>query len=109
MWIDTTRMLCSAVCGSAPRRPIVILTRDSAIPYLTALTIAPITTTIRSIPSEVVLTEDDGLFTDCAANCDHLQTIPKAKLGSFITHLSPMKLHELRDAVMFALGFDAVE
>ena len=91
------------------RRPIVILTRDSAIPYLTALTIAPITTSIRSIPSEVVLTEGDGLFTDCAANCDNLQTIPKAKLGSFITHLSPRKLHELRDAVMFALGFDAVD
>jgi mRNA interferase MazF len=91
------------------RRPIVILTRDSAISYLTALTIAPITTTIRAIPSEVVLTEEDGLLTDCAANCDNLQTIPKAKLGGFITHLSPLKLQELREAVMFALGFDAIE
>ena len=88
------------------RRPVVILTRDSAIPYLTALTIAPITTTIRSIPSEVILTEDDGLLTDCAANCDNLQTVPKTKLGSFIAHLTPLKVHELRDAVMFALGFD---
>ncbi|MDZ4717231.1 MAG: type II toxin-antitoxin system PemK/MazF family toxin [Roseiflexaceae bacterium] len=91
------------------RRPVVILTRDSAIPYLTALTIVPITTTIRLIPSEVILTEDDGLLNECAANCDNLQTIPKAKLGSFITHLPPSKLNELRDAIAFALGFDALE
>ena len=91
------------------RRPVLIITRDSAIPYLTAVTIVPITTTIRSIPSEVLLTEDDGLLAQCAANCDNLQTIPKAKLGSFITHLSPTKLDELRDAVTFALGFDAGE
>ena len=88
------------------RRPVLILTRDSAIPYLTTVTIVPITTTIRSIPSEVLLTEDDGLLAQCAANCDNLQTIPKAKLGSFITRLSPNKLEELRDAVMFAFGFD---
>jgi mRNA interferase MazF len=89
------------------RRPVVILTRDSAIPYLMSLTIAPITTTIRSIPSEVLFTEADGLLTECAANCDNLQTIQKAKLGGFITHLSPIKLQELREAVLFALGFDA--
>src|SRR6476620_9392422 len=81
------------------RRPVVILTRDSAIPYRIALTIVPITTTIRSIPSEVVLTEGDGLLTDCAANCDNLQTVPKVKLGGFITHLTARKVHELRDAV----------
>jgi mRNA interferase MazF len=91
------------------RRPIVIVTRDSAIPYLTALTIVPITTTIRSIPSEVILTEEDGLLTECAANCDNLQTIPKAKLGNLITHLSPSKLSELRDAITFALGFDLLD
>jgi len=91
------------------RRPVVILTRDSAIPYLTSLTIVPITTTIRSIPSEVILTEDDGLLTECAANCDNLQTIPKAKLGSLITHLPPSKLRELRDAIAFALGFDLLD
>ena len=91
------------------RRPVVILTRDSAIAYLTSLTIAPITTTIRSIPSEVVLSEADGLVTDCAANCDNLQTISKARLGAYITHLAPEKLRELRDAIDFALGFDAMD
>jgi mRNA interferase MazF len=91
------------------RRPVVILTRDSAIPYLTSLTIAPITTTIRSIPSEVILSQADGLATKCAANCDNLQTIPKAKLGAYITHLAPEKLREFGDAIGFALGFDALE
>ena len=43
------------------RRPVLILTRTSAIGYLTALTVAPITTTIRDIPSEVLLTQQDGL------------------------------------------------
>ena len=91
------------------RRPVVILTRDSAIPYLTALTIAPITTTIRAIPSEVVLSAVDGLLTECAANCDNLQTIAKSKLGGYITHLAPEKLRELREAIGFALGFDVLE
>lgn len=90
------------------RRPVVILTRDSAIPYLTALTIAPVTTTIRGIPTEVVLTEEDGLPETCAANCDNLQTIAKSRLGACITHLTPEKRHELRDAISFALGFDAL-
>ncbi|GAB4127209.1 MAG: type II toxin-antitoxin system toxin endoribonuclease MazF3 [Roseiflexaceae bacterium] len=89
------------------RRPVVILSRDSAIPYLTAITIAPITTTIRDIPSEVVLSEVDGLLTACVANCDNLQTVPKAKLGGYITHLSPRRMQELREAISFALGFDA--
>lgn len=91
------------------RRPVVILTRDSAIPYLTSLTIAPITTTIRSIPSEVVLTEADGLATTCAVNCDNLQTIPKAQIGALIAHLSPEALREIRTAIGFALGFDTLD
>ena len=91
------------------RRPVVILTRDSAIPYLTAVTIAPITSTIRAIPSEVVLSEADGLLTECAANCDNLQTIAKSKLGSYIPHPDPNQLRELREAIGFALGFDSFE
>lgn len=91
------------------RRPVIILTRDSALPYLTAVTIAPITTTIRSIPSEVVLSPTDGLLTECAANCDNLQTIAKSKLGGYITHLAPERMQELREAISFALGFDALE
>jgi mRNA interferase MazF len=73
------------------------------------VTIAPITTTIRTIPSEVVLSEADGLLTECTVNCDNIQTIIKSKLGGYITHLAPEKLRELREAISFALGFDALE
>lgn len=55
------------------RRPVLILTRDSAISYLSGITVAPITSTIRGIASEVHLTTDDGLYTDCAANLDNIR------------------------------------
>ena len=90
------------------RRPVLILTRPSAIAFLTALTIAPITTTIRGIPTEVVLTEADGLFATCAVNTDNLQTVPKAKFGGFITHLKPEYMRAVRQAIQFALGFDTL-
>ena len=91
------------------RRPVLVLTRNSAIRFLTGITIAPITSTIRGIPSEVVLTPGDGLFTDCAVNCDNIQTVPKANLGAFITHLSLPKMQAVRSAIEFALGFDALQ
>jgi mRNA interferase MazF len=90
------------------RRPVLILTRNSAIPFLTSLTIAPITTTIRSIPTEVVVTQADGLFTECAINLDNIQTVQKAGIGAFIAHLSIHRMREVRKAVEFALGFDAL-
>lgn len=90
------------------RRPVLILTRNSAIPVLTSLTVAPITTVIRSIPTEVSLGQADGLFTDCAVNLDNIQTVRKAKIGAFITRLSPDHMHSVRRAIEFALGFDAL-
>jgi len=89
------------------RRPVLILTRNSAIGFLTALTVAPITTTIRDIPSEVFLSSEDGLLTDCAANMDNIQTVPKQKLGSLIAYLSSEKMEEVNEAIVFALGLDA--
>src|SRR5207249_7794042 len=49
-------------------RPAVVLTRDSAIAYLSTVTVAPITSTIRGVPSEVVLNEEDGMKAPCAVN-----------------------------------------
>ena len=89
------------------RRPVLILTRNSAIGFLNALTVAPITTTVRDIPSEVFLSPDDGLLTDCAANMDNIQTVPKHKVGSLIAHLSFEKMDEVNQAIAFALGLDA--
>ena len=89
------------------RRPVVILTRNSAVPFLSGITVAPITSTIRDIPSEVVLSPDeDGVHAPCAANLDNIQTVPKEKLGELLTRLSSEKLAELDSALCFALGAD---
>ena len=87
------------------KRPVVILTRNSAIEYLGEVTIAPITSIIRDIPSEVLLSQEDGMKHDCAINLDHLQTVSKGKIGALITKLSSTKLDELLQALNFALGF----
>ena len=87
------------------RRPVVILTRDSAMEFLGEVTVAPITSTVRDIPSEVLLTEADGMPQSCAVNLDHIQTVGKGKIGPVIATLSPRKMLELRSACFFALGF----
>jgi mRNA interferase MazF len=89
------------------RRPVLILTRDPAITFLGEVTVAPITSTIREIPSEVVLDSEDGMPRRCAVNLDHLQTIPKGKVGSLITTLSRLKMSGIFNALFFALGFSA--
>ena len=88
------------------RRPVLIVTRDSAIGVLNSVTIAPITSTIRSIPTEVVLTEDDGLPNTCAANFDKLQSVPKSNIGDRIARLTAQKMKEAGAAVSFALGLN---
>jgi mRNA interferase MazF len=87
------------------KRPVLILTRDSIMEYLGEVTVAPITRTIRDIPSEVVLSKNDGFQYDCAVNCDHIQTISKGKLGALVTKLGPQKMNEVQRALMFALEF----
>jgi len=88
------------------KRPVLILTRDSAIAVLHSVTVAPITSTIRSIRTEVVLTKEDGLPATCAANFDNLQTVPKSHIGGRIARLTARKMQAARAAVSFALGFD---
>ncbi len=85
------------------KRPVVILSRNSVIEYLGEVTVAPVTTTIRDIPSEVVLGKEDGLPRDCAVNCDHLQTVAKSRLGTLIAVLSMEKLTRVSKAISFAL------
>jgi mRNA interferase MazF len=88
------------------RRPVLILTRNSAIAVLNSVTIAPITSTIRSIPTEIVLTEEDGMPSTCAANFDNIQTVPKSNIGDLVARLTARRLKEAALAVSFALGFD---
>jgi mRNA interferase MazF len=87
------------------RRPVVILTRDSALAFLGEVTVAPITTTIRDIPTEVPLTKADGLPRDCAVNLDHMQTVSTGRVGAVITRLSAEHMTRVRAALLFALGF----
>ncbi len=87
------------------RRPVVILTRDSVLEFLGEVTVAPITSTIRDIPSEVVLTSADGMPRDCAVNLDHIQTVQKARVGGLLTTLSVGTMAQVRKACLFALGF----
>jgi mRNA interferase MazF len=85
------------------KRPVLILTRDSILDYLGEVTVAPVTSTVRDIPSEVFLSREDGMMMDCALNFDHIQTVSKGKIGSLITTLSTDKLNKVREAVQFAL------
>ena len=87
------------------KRPVLILTRDSALEFLGEVTVAPITTVIRDIPSEVLLTKVDGMPMDCAVNFDHLQIVSKGKIGSLIGTLSSSKMQQMRSGLLFALGF----
>ncbi len=87
------------------RRPVVILTRDSALEFLGEVTVAPITTTTREIPTEVLLTRADGMPRDCAINLDHIQTVSRGRIGPLITKLTAEKMFLLRAALLFALGF----
>jgi len=85
------------------KRPVLILTRDSILEYLGEVTIAPITTIIRDISSEVFLSESDGMPRDCVINFDHIQTVSKGKIGSLITTISTEKRKQVREAILFAL------
>jgi mRNA interferase MazF len=85
------------------KRPVLVLTRDSVIPYLDEVTVAPLTTTVRDIPSEVLVSREDGMPRECAVNCDHLQTVSKSKIGSPITSLAPERMAAVSEAIGFAL------
>ena len=85
------------------RRPVVILTRSSAIPKLNRVTIAGATTTIRGIPTEVALSATgDDMPTDCVVSLDAIFTIRKSILDDRITRLSDAKLEEIFGAIHVA-------
>ena len=89
------------------KRPVLILTRTSIIGHLGEVTIAPITATIREIPTEVFLSRDDGLKRECAINLDHIQTVSKRRIGALITDLSAPKLVDVSRAIVFALDLSS--
>ena len=88
------------------KRPVVVLTRDTAITYLSTVTVAPITSTIRDVPSEVVLTEEDGMKGPCAVNLHNAVTISQDRLGRRVAHLGSLRMSEICAALRFSLGCD---
>ncbi len=86
------------------QRPVVVLTRESAIGYLSTVTVAPITSTIRGVPSEVRLTAADGMKSECAVNLHNVVTVSKLHLGRRVAILSSGRMKEICAALGFALG-----
>jgi mRNA interferase MazF len=87
-------------------RPILVLTRSSAIPYLSRATVAPITSTIRGVPSEVALGPEDGMKRACVVNLHNVITVNQQDIGRRIAQLSPRRMREVCAALAFALGCD---
>lgn len=89
----------------AGRRPVIVLTRDAAIPVLSAVVVAPITRTVREIASEVPLGPGEGLPEECVAACDNILTIPKNRCDKEpVGGLPAPRVPELDAALRFALG-----
>ncbi|MBI5202224.1 MAG: type II toxin-antitoxin system PemK/MazF family toxin [Elusimicrobia bacterium] len=92
--------------GAAGRRPVVIVTRDRAIQVRSHVTVVPVTSTIRDLPTEVSLGAEEGLRKPCVANADSVLTIRKARLIDRISQLPTAKLIELNRALRFALALE---
>lgn len=88
------------------KRPVVVLTRQSALEYLSRVTVAPVTSTIRGVPSEVVLGEEDGMKARCAVNLHNAVTVGREDLGKRVAQLSSARMREICAALRFSLGCD---
>lgn len=90
----------------AGRRPILLLSRESAYDVLSKFVAAEITATIRRIPIEVALGPAEGMPKPCVVNCDSLRTISKAQLVRRISRIPARRVSEVKQAVGFALGWE---
>jgi mRNA interferase MazF len=88
----------------AGRRPVVLLSRNGAYEFRDLVIVAPVTSRVRKIPTEVTLGREDGLPRDCVANLDTITTVPKAVLTRRLTELSAERVAAVDRALRFALG-----
>ena len=86
------------------RRPVLILTRQEVIPLLHTVMVAPITSTRRGAPSEVHVGMNEGLKHDSAVNLDHVQTVERARLVTYVGSLSAARMREVCRALAVASG-----
>jgi mRNA interferase MazF len=87
---------------------VLVLTRESAIPYLSTVTVAPVTSTMRSVPSEVALDEEDGMKGPCVVNLHNAVTVSQGRLGARVARLSEERLGQVCAALRFSLGCDSL-
>ena len=90
----------------AGRRPVLLLSRNEAYAVRELVTVAPVTTRVSRIASEVSLGPEEGLPRPCVVNLDSITTIAKGSLRDRLTVLSPEKLKEVEVALHFALGLE---
>lgn len=86
------------------RRPVLVLTRPEVIPLLHTVMVAPITSTIRGAPSEVVVGPDEGLKRESAINLDHVQTVEQARLATYVGSVTPKTMRAVCRALAVATG-----
>ena len=84
-------------------RPFLVMTRSAAIPVLHNLLAAPVTRTVRHIPTELSLGPDDGMPTECAASFDNLRVVPKAYLVDRLCALGPVRVAQACGALRAAV------
>lgn len=92
--------------GESPdvgRRPFLVMTRDAAIPVLHSVLAAPVTRTVRGIPTEVPLSQADGMPQDCAASFENLRVVPKAYLVERLCTLDASRVLEACAALRAAI------
>lgn len=88
------------------QRPVVVLTRELVRPHLNRVTVAPITTTIRGLSTEVPVGTANGLQRKSVISCDNIVTVPKSALGRQIGHLHPAQEVRLSAAIRAAFDLD---
>jgi len=87
-------------------RPVLVLTRELVRPHLTTVTVAPITTTVRGLSTEVPVDAANGLTGPSVVSCDNIATIPVAALGEQIGVLLERQEDELSRAVQAAFDLE---
>ena len=87
------------------RRPVLVLTRQEMIGRLHTVSVAPLTSSIRGVASEVVVGPEVGLKQLSAINLHHVATVPLSGLRSFVGTVSDEVMVRVRNALLFALGF----
>ena len=85
-------------------RLVVVLTRPPVIRRLSKVTVAPITSALRGVTSEVMLDQGDGMKGPCGVNLHNLETVSQRRVGRRLAQLSPRRMEEIFAALRFAMG-----